>query len=63
MFFLILKYSPPLITTQSNVERIMTYGINMDSSFVFSEEIAEAIYQLWGDPIIPQITGLMDNAN
>ena len=47
----------------------MTYRVDMDWSFVFSEEIAEAIYQLWGDPIIPQVVDhmsrfhLMDNAN
>jgi guanine nucleotide-binding protein G(i) subunit alpha len=47
----------------------MGYGVDSDPSFLFSEEIAEAIHQLWGDPIIWKIMEhmnefyLMDNAS
>ena len=47
----------------------MSYELDSDPSFLFSEEIAEAIHQLWGDPIIRKIMEhtsefyLMDNAS
>ncbi|KAG9308775.1 guanine nucleotide binding protein, alpha subunit [Chiua virens] len=43
-----------------NAERIFDYRIDPSPSFEFSPEIAEAIDQLWKDPIIPQ---LMDHTS
>ncbi|KAH0828873.1 guanine nucleotide binding protein, alpha subunit [Lanmaoa asiatica] len=43
-----------------NADRIFDYRIDPSPSFVFSSEIAEAIHQLWKDPIIPK---LMDHAS
>ncbi|KAG9308579.1 heterotrimeric G protein alpha subunit [Chiua virens] len=42
-----------------NADRIFDYRIDPSPSFEFSLEIAEAIDQLWKDPIIPQ---LMDHS-
>ncbi|KAH7883433.1 guanine nucleotide binding protein, alpha subunit [Phlebopus sp. FC_14] len=52
-----------------HADRIMDYRVDSSPSFVFSGEIAEAIYQLWNDPIISQVMDhssefyLMDNAS
>jgi guanine nucleotide-binding protein G(i) subunit alpha len=57
-----------LIVMQPNTERIMEYKVDSTPSFIFSEEIAEAIHQLWQDPIIRKVMDhtsefyLMDSA-
>jgi guanine nucleotide-binding protein G(i) subunit alpha len=54
---------------QPNADRIIDYKVEQNPNFQFSEEIAEAIHQLWGDPIIRKIMDrtsefyLMDNAS
>ena len=54
---------------QANADRIMDYEIVPSSTFYFSEEMAQAIFQLWKDPIIPTIMDhssefyLMDSAS
>ncbi|KAG8220568.1 guanine nucleotide binding protein, alpha subunit [Butyriboletus roseoflavus] len=51
-----------------NADRIFDYRIDPSPSFVFSSEIAEAIHELWKDPIIPKLMDhccefyLMDSA-
>ncbi|KAJ3476067.1 hypothetical protein NLI96_g11417 [Meripilus lineatus] len=50
-------------------DRILDYEVDASTSFVFSEEVAIAIYDLWTDPIIPTIMDhssefyLMDSAS
>ena len=50
-------------------DRILDYEVDAPPSFVFSEEVAIAIYDLWTDPIIPTIMDhssefyLMDSAS
>lgn len=47
----------------------MDYEIAPSATFYFSEEMAKAIYQLWKDPVIPEIMDhssefyLMDSAS
>ena len=47
----------------------MDYEIEPSPNFYFSEEMAKAIYQLWKDPVIPEIMDhssefyLMDSAS
>jgi guanine nucleotide-binding protein G(i) subunit alpha len=47
----------------------MDYEVVASSSFYFSEEMAQAIFQLWKDPVIPKIMEhssefyLMDSAS
>ena len=47
----------------------MDYEVAPSGGFYFSEEMAQAIYQLWKDPIIPTIMDhssefyLMDSAS
>jgi len=56
-------------TNQANADRILDYRVEATPSFVFSEEIAKAIYQLWQDPIIDKVMDhssefyLMDSAS
>ena len=64
------KFAPWTLSLppQVNADRIFDYRIDSSSSFVFSPEIAEAIHQLWKDPIIPELMDhttefyLMDSA-
>ncbi|KIP03061.1 hypothetical protein PHLGIDRAFT_78174 [Phlebiopsis gigantea 11061_1 CR5-6] len=54
---------------RENADRIMDYEVEASSTFYFSEEMAKAIYQLWKDPVIPEIMDhssefyLMDSAS
>ena len=54
---------------QANADRILDYEVSTSSTFYFAEEMAEAIYNLWKDPIIPTIMDhssefyLMDSAS
>ena len=47
----------------------MDYEVLASPTFYFSEEIAQAIFQLWKDPVIPQVMDhssefyLMDSAS
>lgn len=51
-----------------NVERISSYQIEPHEDFLFDEEVAEAIYELWEDPVTVNVLNhssefyLMDNA-
>jgi guanine nucleotide-binding protein G(i) subunit alpha len=54
---------------QLKTDRIVDYKVEQNPNFLFSEEIAEAIYQLSGDPITRKIMDrtsefyLMDSAS
>ncbi|EPQ55446.1 guanine nucleotide-binding protein alpha-3 subunit [Gloeophyllum trabeum ATCC 11539] len=54
---------------RSNSDRILDYKIENSPAFVFSEDVAQAIHELWKDPIIPRLMDyssnfyLMDNAS
>ncbi|KAI0733838.1 G-protein alpha subunit [Fomitopsis betulina] len=54
---------------RARTERILDYEVLADSAFVFDEDMARAIYELWQDPIIPTIMDhssefyLMDSAS
>ncbi|KAI0090848.1 G-protein alpha subunit [Irpex rosettiformis] len=54
---------------RANADRILDYEVSTSPTFYFSEEMAEAIYNLWKDPIIPTIMDhssefyLMDSAS
>ena len=56
-------------TIQANADRILDYEVVASSTFYFSEEMAQAVHQLWQDPIIPTIMDhssefyLMDSAS
>jgi guanine nucleotide-binding protein subunit alpha len=56
-------------TNRANADRILDYRVEGTPSFVFSPEIAEAIHQLWQDPIINKVMDhssefyLMDSAS
>ncbi|THG93910.1 hypothetical protein EW026_g7445 [Hermanssonia centrifuga] len=56
-------------SNRANADRILDYEIVASTSFYFSEELAQAIFQLWKDPIIPQVMDhssefyLMDSAS
>ena len=64
------KLTPfPASLIQANADRILDYEVLADAAFVFDEEMAQAIYELWKDPIIPTIMDhssefyLMDSAS
>ena len=54
---------------RAQLEKILDYSVNPAPTFYFSEEMAQAIYDLWKDPIIPKIMDhssefyLMDSAS
>ena len=54
---------------RARTEKILDYGISPAPTFYFSEEMAQAIFDLWKDPIIPKIMDhssefyLMDSAS
>ena len=54
---------------RARTERILDYEVLADAAFVFDEDMAQAIYELWKDPIIPTIMDhssefyLMDSAS
>ncbi|KAI0666966.1 G-protein alpha subunit [Trametes maxima] len=56
-------------TNRARTEKILDYTVNPAPTFYFSEEMAQAIYDLWKDPIIPTIMDhssefyLMDSAS
>ena len=60
---------PPPSRFQANVDRIRDYDVVASPSFYFSEDMAQAVHQLWQDPIIPTIMDhssefyLMDSAS
>jgi guanine nucleotide-binding protein subunit alpha len=69
-----VRYLPnsPLSTQpfpQVFAERIIEYRVESGPSFVFSADIAQAIHEMWQDPIIPQVMDrssefyLMDSAS
>jgi guanine nucleotide-binding protein G(i) subunit alpha len=57
------------LPSQPNAEKIMDYRTDSNPAFTFSEAVAEAIHQLWKDPVIPEVMDhssefyLMDNAS
>ncbi|THH29678.1 hypothetical protein EUX98_g4511 [Antrodiella citrinella] len=56
-------------TNRTNADRILDYEVVASTSFYFSEEMADAVHQLWLDPVIPTIMDhssefyLMDSAS
>ncbi|TFK45405.1 guanine nucleotide binding protein, alpha subunit [Heliocybe sulcata] len=54
---------------RQNADRIINYTIESSPSFVFSEEVAQAIHELWRDSVIPKVMDhssefyLMDSAS
>ena len=60
---------PVLPPNREHAEAIMDYKVEQSPNFSFSEDIAQAIHQLWQDPIIPKIMDhsselyLMDSAS
>ncbi|KZT27185.1 guanine nucleotide binding protein, alpha subunit [Neolentinus lepideus HHB14362 ss-1] len=54
---------------RQNADRIINYSVESSPSFVFSDEVAQAIHELWKDPVIPKIMDhgsefyLMDSAS
>lgn len=54
---------------QANADRILDYEVLPSATYYFSEEMAQAIYNLWKDPIIPTVMDhssefyLMDSAS
>lgn len=42
-------------SAQANADRILDYEVSPSPGFCFSREMAEAIYNLWKDPIIPTV--------
>ena len=60
---------PELPANRVHADAILDYKVDPTPGWVFSEDIALAIYQLWQDPIIPKIMEhssefyLMDNAS
>jgi hypothetical protein len=64
-----LSLPPPFIASlQTFAERIVEYRVESTPDFVFSADIAQAIHELWQDPIIPKVMDcssqfyLMDSA-
>jgi guanine nucleotide-binding protein subunit alpha len=65
-----LTFSPTSIHRfpQTLAERIVEYRVESTPDFVFSADIAQAIHELWQDPIIPKVMDcssqfyLMDSA-
>ncbi|THH26854.1 hypothetical protein EUX98_g7331 [Antrodiella citrinella] len=57
------------LTNRTNTDRILDYELVASTSFFFSEEMADAVHQLWLDPVIPTIMDhssdlyLMDSAS
>ena len=57
------------IRAQANADRILDYEVLPSATFYFAEDLAQAIYQLWKDPIIPTVMDhssefyLMDSAS
>jgi guanine nucleotide-binding protein G(i) subunit alpha len=58
-----------LPNNRANADKILDYRVDSAPSFVFDPDIAEAIHELWQDPIIPKIMDhssefyLMDSAS
>lgn len=56
-------------TNRAQTEKILDYQVAPSASFLFSEDMAKAIYELWKDPVIPSIMDhssefyLMDSAS
>lgn len=56
-------------TNRARTEKILDYQVSSSATFLFSEEMAKAIFELWKDPIIPSIMDhssefyLMDSAS
>jgi guanine nucleotide-binding protein subunit alpha len=57
MSCLTLTNAMPVLTqvSQANADQILDYRVKGTSSFVFSPDIAEAIYQLLQDSIISKV--------
>lgn len=58
-----------LPANRQNTDRIINYTVEPSSSFSLSEEIAQAIHDVWRDPVIPRVMDhssefyLMDSAS
>ncbi|EPQ55439.1 G-protein alpha subunit [Gloeophyllum trabeum ATCC 11539] len=58
-----------LPANRQNADRIINYTVEPSSSFSLSEEIAQAIHDVWRDPVIPRVMDhssefyLMDSAS
>ena len=54
---------------RARLEKILDYSVNPAPTFYFAEDMAQAIFDLWKDPIIPKIMDhssefyLMDSAS
>ncbi|KZT27182.1 heterotrimeric G protein alpha subunit [Neolentinus lepideus HHB14362 ss-1] len=58
-----------VMQNRANTDRILDYKIENSPAFFFSDDIAQAVHDLWRDPVIPKLMEhssdfyLMDNAS
>ena len=60
---------PVMASNRENADKIIDYKVEAAQGWTFGEDVAQAIHQLWQDPIIPKIMDhssefyLMDSAS